>query len=74
MTKYRWIAARKAEGFPVRLCCRALEMAPSSYYDWLDVHGAGATDAELDEAYLVNAIRGRSRPPRTAIPRPWGRR
>ena len=56
MTKYRWIAARKAEGFPVRLCCRVLEVAPSSYYDWLDVHGAGATDAELEEAYLVNEI------------------
>ena len=56
MTKYRWIAARRAEGFPVRLCCRVLEMAPSSYYDWLDVHGAGATDADLDEAYLVNEI------------------
>ena len=29
---------------------------PSFYYDWLDVHGAGATDADLDEAYLVNEI------------------
>ena len=41
VTKYRWITARKAEGFPVRLCCRALQMAPSSYYDWFQVHGAG---------------------------------
>ena len=57
MTKYRWIAARKAEGFPVRLCCRVLEVAPSSYYDWLNVHAGGATSRELDEAYLVNEIR-----------------
>jgi len=56
VTKYRWITARKAEGFPTRLCCRVLEMAPSSYYDWLCVHGAGATESELDEAYLVNEI------------------
>jgi putative transposase len=56
VTKYRWIAARSAEGFPVRLCCRVLEMAASSYYDWLHVYGAGATDRELDEAHLVNAI------------------
>ena len=57
MTRYRWIAARKAEGFPVRLCCRVLEVAPSSYYDWLNVHAGGATSRELDEAYLVNEIR-----------------
>jgi putative transposase len=57
VTKYRWITARKAEGFPVRLCCRVLQMAPSSYYDWLGVYGAGATSRELDEAYLANEIR-----------------
>ena len=57
VTKYRWITARKAEGFPVRRCCRVLEMAPSSYYDWLQAHGAGATSRELGEAYLVNEIR-----------------
>ena len=57
MTKYRWITARKAEGFPVRLCCRVLLVAPSSYYDWLGVYGAGATPRELDEAYLANEIR-----------------
>ena len=28
MTKYRWIFARKAEGFPIRLCCRVTELAP----------------------------------------------
>ena len=56
MTKYRWIAARKAEGFPIRLCCRVTEVPPSSYYDWFHVHGAGPTLAELDEAYLVNEI------------------
>jgi hypothetical protein len=33
VTRYRWIDARKAEGFPVRLSCRVAEVAPSSYYD-----------------------------------------
>ncbi len=56
MTRYRWITARKAEGFPVRLCCRVVKTAPSSYYEWHSVHGAGPTARELDEAYLVNAI------------------
>jgi transposase InsO family protein len=56
VSKYRWITARKAEGFPARLCCHVLEVAPSSYYDWFCVHGSGATSRELDEAYLVNEI------------------
>ena len=56
MTKYRWIHARRAEGFPVRLCCKVAEVPPSSFYDWLSVHGAGPTASELDEAYLVNEI------------------
>ena len=56
MTKYRWISARKAVGFPIRLCCRVAEVPPSSYYDWRETHGAGPTASELDEAYLVNAI------------------
>ena len=56
MTKYRWIRARKAEGFPIRLCCRVAEVPPSSYYDWRETHGSGPTAFELDEAYLVNEI------------------
>ena len=56
MTKYRWISARKAEGFPIRLCCSVAECPPSSYYDWRETHGAGPTPAELDEAHLVNEI------------------
>ena len=56
MTRYRWISARKAEGFPIRLCCRVAAVPPSSYYDWRETHGAGPTSHELDEAYLVNEI------------------
>ncbi len=57
MTRYRWIAARKAEGHHVRLACRALRVAPSCYYEWATRHGAGPNDADLEEAYLVNEIR-----------------
>jgi putative transposase len=57
VTKYRWIAARKAEGFAVRLCCSVTAVAPSSYYDWHHAHGAGPTSHEIDEAYLVNEIK-----------------
>ena len=40
----------------MRPCCRVLEVAPSSCYDWLVAPGAGATNRELNEAHLVNAI------------------
>jgi transposase InsO family protein len=56
VSKYRWISARKAEGFPIRLCCSVADVASSSYYDWRETHGAGPTHSELDEAYLVNEI------------------
>ena len=57
MTKCGWITARKAEGFPGRLRCRALQLAPSSYYDWLSAHGTAGTSRELDQAYRANEIR-----------------
>jgi hypothetical protein len=56
VTTYRWISARKAEGFPVRLCCYVASVPPSSYYDWRETHGVEPTRSELDEAYLANEI------------------
>ncbi|MGC2484880.1 MAG: IS3 family transposase [Acidimicrobiales bacterium] len=57
MSRYRWVRARKAEGHNVRLACRALRIAPSSYYEWCARHGEGPSEADLNEAYLVNEIR-----------------
>ncbi len=56
MSRYRWIAARKAEGHSVRLACSALRVSASSYYEWRRRHGAGPSERDLDEAYLVQAI------------------
>ena len=56
MSRYRFVSAMKAEGFPVHAACEAAEVATSSYYDWL-VRSAGPTDAEWDEAILVNEMR-----------------
>jgi putative transposase len=55
MTRYRWVSARKAEGFSVRAACRVARVAPSSYYEWLE-RSSSPTETELDEAYLVNEI------------------
>ena len=55
MTRYRWVSARKAEGFPVRAACRVAEVAPASFYEWRE-RSSSPTEAELAEAFLVNEI------------------
>jgi putative transposase len=41
------------DGVPVTVTCRVLNIARQPYYRWLD---CPVTDAELDEAWLANAI------------------
>lgn len=57
MTRYRWVAARKAEGFPITKACEAAEVSPNAFYDWRRRQQAGPTDNELEEARLVAEIR-----------------
>ena len=56
MTRYRWIDARKAEDFPVAAACGVAEVSASAYYDWLAKVTSGPSDAEWDEALLVNEM------------------
>ena len=55
MSRYRHVSAMKAEGFPIDAACEAAEVSTSAYYDWL-ARSAGPTEAEWDEAVLVNAM------------------
>ena len=55
MSRYRFVSTLKAEGFPIDAACAAAEVSTSAYYDWLG-RPAGPTEAELDEAYLINHI------------------
>jgi putative transposase len=41
------------DGIPVTVTCRVLKIARQPYYRWLD---CPVSDAELDEAWLTNAI------------------
>lgn len=34
MTRYRWVAARKAEGFPITAACAAAGVSRQAFYDW----------------------------------------
>jgi transposase InsO family protein len=56
VSRYRFVSTMKAEGFPIDAACEAAEVSTSAYYEWLQ-RAAGPTEAELDEAYLINRIR-----------------
>lgn len=56
MTRYRWVAARKAEGFPITLACRAATVSRQAFHDWRAATRAGATPAQVTEGELVAAI------------------
>lgn len=56
MSRYRFVSAMKAEGFPVTAACETAEVSTSAYYDWLERSGA-PTRREVDEAVLVNEMR-----------------
>ncbi len=57
MTRYRWVAARKAEGFPTAMACRVARVSRQAFYDWTHRMAAGPTGPELAEADLVQAMR-----------------
>ena len=57
MTRYAWVAARKAEGFPITAACKVAKVSTSAFDDWRRRQEAGPTEAEVAEAALVEAIR-----------------
>jgi putative transposase len=57
VTRYRWVAARKAEGFPTAMACRVATVSRQAFWDWRARQEAGPTEAERAEADLVGEIR-----------------
>ena len=57
MTRYRWVADRKAEGFPITMACAVAEVSRQAFYDWQQRANSGLTEAEQAEAGLVQQIR-----------------
>jgi putative transposase len=56
VTRYRCVAARKAEGFNIVDACEAAGVSRSAFYAWLE-RGEGPSEREWDEAHLINQIR-----------------
>jgi putative transposase len=57
VTRYRWVAARKAEGFPTTAACKVAEVSRQAFYDWLAAEAAGPSERQLAEVALVAEIR-----------------
>ncbi len=57
MTRYLWVAARRAEGFPTKPACDAAGVSRQAFYDWSVRQKAGPSPRELADAELVGAIR-----------------
>lgn len=57
MTRYMWVAARKAEGFPITMACEVAEVSRQAFHDWRARRAAGPTAAELAELELVELMR-----------------
>jgi len=57
VTRYRWVAARKAEGFPIIMAAKVAEVSRQAFHDWRHKTAGGRTPAEQAEADLVAEIR-----------------
>ena len=57
MTRYLWVAARRAEGFPTKPACDVAGVSRQAFYDWSVRQKAGPSPRDLADAELVGAIR-----------------
>jgi len=56
VTRYKWIAAREAEGFPITMACKVAEVSRQAFCDWRKKRADGPTATEVAEAELVAAM------------------
>jgi transposase InsO family protein len=57
VTRYKWVAARKAEGFPITMAAKVAGVSRQAFHDWRQREAAGPTAAELAEVELVELMR-----------------
>ncbi len=61
MFRYRWVAARKAEGFPITAAAKVAGVSRQAFCDWRVAEAAGPSPAQRSEAALVAEIRSTTR-------------
>lgn len=57
MTRYRCVAARKAQGFDVTAACAAAGVSTSAFYAWAACRDDGPSAKEQQEAALLADLR-----------------
>jgi transposase InsO family protein len=57
VTRYRWVAAREAEGFPITKACEVAGVSRQAFYEWNTKTLAGPSRCEVVEARLVETMR-----------------
>ena len=57
MIRYKWIAARKAEGFSITMACKIADVSRQAFCDWRKKRAHGPSDVEVADAELVAAMR-----------------
>jgi putative transposase len=57
VTRYAWVAAQKAEGFPITMACKVAQVSRQAFHDWRAQQAAGPTPAEIAEADLIAQMR-----------------
>jgi putative transposase len=57
VTRYRWVTARKAEGFPITMACTVVGVSRQAFGDWRTRTAAGPSASECAEAELVAVMR-----------------
>ena len=57
MTRYVWVAASKAEGFPTTMACKVAEVSRQAFYDWKAREATGPTPRQLADGELVKQMR-----------------
>ena len=70
MTGYRWVAARKAEGFPTTTAREVARVSASAFYAWVERDAGGPSAREQSDAELVEQ-RGGAEPTSDGVTRGW---
>jgi putative transposase len=56
VTRYVWVTARKAEGFPIAASCDAAGVSRQAFYDWKRCLDNEPTARELEDALVVGEM------------------
>lgn len=56
MTRYAWVDSQRADGYEVVAACKVAGLSTSSFYAWRQRRDFGPTEADWDEASLINEM------------------